>query len=130
MRNQQLQADQRLLISVCDTPSTSVLTCRGFSINMDSVLDDEEPLYTSGSLQVIPSLPGGCCVVFVVVEEKKKRVYDVCGTQPVRGPGDLRHDLERRRLERLEGVKVTICGSNAPQRIRWVERVCGQSMMG
>lgn len=60
---------------------------RGFSVNMDSVLDDEEPLYTSGSLQ------------------------------PVRGPGDLRHDLERRRLERLEGVKVTICGSKAPQRI-------------
>lgn len=75
MRNQQLQADQRLLISVCDTASTSVLTCRGFSINMDSVLDDEEPLYTSGSLQVIPSLPGGCCVVFVVVEGKKT---DVC----------------------------------------------------
>uniref|UniRef100_A0A3Q3K9X4 Uncharacterized protein n=1 Tax=Monopterus albus TaxID=43700 RepID=A0A3Q3K9X4_MONAL len=32
--------------------------------------------------------------------------------QPVRAPGDLRHDLERRRQERLEGVKVTIPGSS------------------
>uniref|UniRef100_A0A671WYE4 Uncharacterized protein n=1 Tax=Sparus aurata TaxID=8175 RepID=A0A671WYE4_SPAAU len=31
---------------------------------------------------------------------------------PVRGPGDLRHDLERRRQERLEGVKVTISGNS------------------
>uniref|UniRef100_A0A8D0DI56 Uncharacterized protein n=1 Tax=Sander lucioperca TaxID=283035 RepID=A0A8D0DI56_SANLU len=31
---------------------------------------------------------------------------------PVRDPGDLRHDLERRRQERLEGVKVTISGNN------------------
>lgn len=92
---------------------------------MDSELDDEEPLYASGPLQVIPSLPGGCCVVFVVAGEKKS-VCDMCGTQPVRGPGDLRHDLERRRLERLEGVKVTICGSHVSQRIRWVERVCDQ----
>ncbi|CAB1341019.1 unnamed protein product [Coregonus sp. 'balchen'] len=30
--------------------------------------------------------------------------------QVVSDPGDLRHDLERRRLERLEGVKVTIPG--------------------
>lgn len=36
--------------------------------------------------------------------------------QPVRGPGDLRHDLERRRQERLEGVKVTISGSSMSQR--------------
>uniref|UniRef100_A0A8C3B260 Uncharacterized protein n=1 Tax=Cyclopterus lumpus TaxID=8103 RepID=A0A8C3B260_CYCLU len=35
---------------------------------------------------------------------------------PVRGPGDLRHDLERRRQERLEGVKVTISGSSVSQR--------------
>uniref|UniRef100_A0A3P8WED5 Uncharacterized protein n=1 Tax=Cynoglossus semilaevis TaxID=244447 RepID=A0A3P8WED5_CYNSE len=34
-------------------------------------------------------------------------------TPPVRGPGDLRHDLERRRQERLEGVKVTIPGSSS-----------------
>lgn len=52
----------------------------------------------------------------------------MCVNQPVRGPGDLRHDLERRRLERLErleGVKVTICGSQVSQRpldpIRWVK---------
>lgn len=37
-------------------------------------------------------------------------------TQPVRGPGDLRHDLERRRQERIEGVKVTIAGSGTSQR--------------
>uniref|UniRef100_A0A674MYI5 Zgc:112982 n=1 Tax=Takifugu rubripes TaxID=31033 RepID=A0A674MYI5_TAKRU len=35
---------------------------------------------------------------------------------PVRGPGDLRHDLERRRQERIEGVKVTIAGSGTSQR--------------
>lgn len=54
----------------------------------------------------------------------------MCVNQPVRGPGDLRHDLERRRLERLEGVKVTICGSHMSQRpldpIRWVVRVGDQ----
>lgn len=31
-------------------------------------------------------------------------------------PGDLRHDLERRRQERLEGVKVTIPGGRLSQR--------------
>ncbi|XP_028288152.1 BCLAF1 and THRAP3 family member 3 [Parambassis ranga] len=35
--------------------------------------------------------------------------------QPVRGPGDLRHDLERRRQEKLEGVRVTIQGNSVPQ---------------
>uniref|UniRef100_A0A3Q3WI80 Uncharacterized protein n=1 Tax=Mola mola TaxID=94237 RepID=A0A3Q3WI80_MOLML len=35
---------------------------------------------------------------------------------PVRGPGDLRHDLERRRQERLEGVRVTISGNSLSQR--------------
>uniref|UniRef100_A0A7N8YPS9 Uncharacterized protein n=2 Tax=Mastacembelus armatus TaxID=205130 RepID=A0A7N8YPS9_9TELE len=37
-----------------------------------------------------------------------------CGLsqQPVRSSGDLRHDLDRRRQERLEGVKVTIPGNN------------------
>lgn len=78
MRNRQLQAGQRLLSSVCDTVGASVLTRRGFSVNMDSVLDDEEPLYTSGPLQVIPSLPGGRCVVFVVVVEEKKSVCVIC----------------------------------------------------
>lgn len=61
---------------------------RGFSLNMNSVLDDEdEPLFCRQG-----SLP------------------------PVRDPGDLRHDLERRRQERLEGVKVTISGSRVSQR--------------
>uniref|UniRef100_A0A8D0AWK6 BCLAF1 and THRAP3 family member 3 n=1 Tax=Sander lucioperca TaxID=283035 RepID=A0A8D0AWK6_SANLU len=56
---------------------------RGFSLNMNSLLDDDEPLFSRlGPLQ------------------------------PVRDPGDLRHDLERRRQERLEGVKVTISGNN------------------
>lgn len=62
---------------------------RGFSLNMNSLLDDDddEPLFSRlGPLQ------------------------------PVRGPGDLRHDLERRRQERLEGVKVTISGNNMSQR--------------
>ncbi|MEQ2172636.1 hypothetical protein GOODEAATRI_023118, partial [Goodea atripinnis] len=35
--------------------------------------------------------------------------------QPLRGPGDLRHDLERRRQEKLEAVKVTIPGSSLSQ---------------
>ncbi|KAM9337758.1 uncharacterized protein ABDE67_019025 [Symphorus nematophorus] len=60
---------------------------RGFSLNMNSLLDDDEPLFSRlGPLQ------------------------------PVRGPGDLRHDLERRRQEKLEGVKVTISGNSVPQR--------------
>ncbi|XP_068437718.1 BCLAF1 and THRAP3 family member 3 isoform X2 [Clinocottus analis] len=60
---------------------------RGFSLNISSLLEDEEPLFSRlGPLQ------------------------------PVRGPGDLRHDLERRRQERLEGVKVTISGSGVSQR--------------
>uniref|UniRef100_A0A674AUR8 Thyroid hormone receptor-associated protein 3-like n=1 Tax=Salmo trutta TaxID=8032 RepID=A0A674AUR8_SALTR len=36
--------------------------------------------------------------------------------QAVSDPGDLRHDLERRRQERLEGVKVTIPGGRLSQR--------------
>ncbi|KAM6971299.1 uncharacterized protein LKV04_016940 [Tautogolabrus adspersus] len=59
---------------------------RGFSLNMNSLLDDNEPLFSR-----LGSLP------------------------PARGPGDLRHDLERRRQERLEGVKVTILGNNLSQ---------------
>lgn len=61
---------------------------RGFSLKMKSLLDDEEPLFSR-----LGPMP------------------------PTRGPGDLRHDLEKRRQERLEGVKVTILGNNsAPQR--------------
>lgn len=60
---------------------------RGFSLNMNSPTEDDEPLFSRlGPLQ------------------------------PVRGPGDLRHDLERRRQERLEGVKVTIAGNSMSQR--------------
>lgn len=59
---------------------------RGFSLNIDSLLDDDEPLFSR-----------------------------LGPMQPVRGPGDLRHDLERRRQERLEGVKVTIPGSSLSQ---------------
>ncbi|KAG7317559.1 hypothetical protein KOW79_018594 [Hemibagrus wyckioides] len=33
----------------------------------------------------------------------------------VPAPGDLRHDLERKRQERLEGVKITIAGGNFSQ---------------
>ncbi|XP_023252653.1 BCLAF1 and THRAP3 family member 3 isoform X1 [Seriola lalandi dorsalis] len=65
---------------------------RGFSLNMNSLLDDDEPLFSRlGPMQGL-------------------------NQQPVRGPGDLRHDLERRRQERLEGVKVTIPGSSMSQR--------------
>ncbi|XP_039982215.1 BCLAF1 and THRAP3 family member 3 isoform X1 [Xiphias gladius] len=65
---------------------------RGFSLNMNSLLDDDEPLFSRlGPIQGLSQ-------------------------QPVRGPGDLRHDLERRRQERLEGVKVTIPGSSMSQR--------------
>nr|XP_040022787.1 uncharacterized protein zgc:112982 isoform X1 [Gasterosteus aculeatus aculeatus] len=60
---------------------------RGFSLNLNSLLDEDEPLFS--------------------------RLEPL---QPVRGPGDLRHDLERRRQERLEGVKVTISGSSMSQR--------------
>ncbi|XP_059182800.1 BCLAF1 and THRAP3 family member 3 [Centropristis striata] len=67
---------------------------RGFSLNMNSLLDDDEPLFSRlGPLQ------------------------------PVRGPGDLRHDLERRRQERLEGVKVTISGSAGTPAAHWVTQV-------
>ncbi|XP_047205991.1 BCLAF1 and THRAP3 family member 3 isoform X1 [Girardinichthys multiradiatus] len=66
---------------------------RGFSLDMDSLLDDEddEPLFSRlGSMQGVSK-------------------------QPLRGPGDLRHDLERRRQEKLEAVKVTITGSSLSQ---------------
>ncbi|KAK7877409.1 hypothetical protein WMY93_031896 [Mugilogobius chulae] len=38
------------------------------------------------------------------------------GSSLVRDSDDLRHDLEKRRQERLEGVKVTIAGQNQSQR--------------
>uniref|UniRef100_A0A3B5MI76 Uncharacterized protein n=1 Tax=Xiphophorus couchianus TaxID=32473 RepID=A0A3B5MI76_9TELE len=41
---------------------------------------------------------------------------ELLSKQPQRGPGDLRHDLERRRQEKLEAVKVTIEGSSFSQR--------------
>ncbi|XP_041824594.1 BCLAF1 and THRAP3 family member 3 isoform X2 [Melanotaenia boesemani] len=65
---------------------------RGFSLNMESLLDDDdEPLFSRmGPMQGLRK-------------------------QPLRGPGDLRHDLERRRQEKLEGVQVTIPGNSLPQ---------------
>lgn len=36
-------------------------------------------------------------------------------TQPVRGPGDLRHDLERRRQERSEGANAAMAAGWAPR---------------
>ncbi|XP_076019610.1 uncharacterized protein LOC143010910 [Genypterus blacodes] len=64
---------------------------RGFSLSMNT-LTDEELLFS----RLGPVQPPG--------------------QQPVRGPGDLRHDLEKRRQERLEGVKVTIPGGSRSQR--------------
>ncbi|XP_022075357.2 BCLAF1 and THRAP3 family member 3 [Acanthochromis polyacanthus] len=65
---------------------------RGFSLEMSSLLHDDEPLFSRlGPMQGLSQ-------------------------QPIRGPGDLRHDLERRRQEKLEGVKVTIPGSSIAQR--------------
>lgn len=67
---------------------------RGFSLNTNSVLDDEEE-----------------------EDEEEEPLFCRQGSlPPARDPGDLRHDLERRRQERLEGVKVTISGSVVSQR--------------
>ncbi|XP_061569895.1 BCLAF1 and THRAP3 family member 3 [Cololabis saira] len=65
---------------------------RGFSFNSDLGLeDDDEAIFSRlGPAQGL-------------------------NKQPLRGPGDLRHDLERRRQERLEGVKVTILGTGLSQ---------------
>ncbi|XP_015225550.1 PREDICTED: uncharacterized protein CXorf23-like [Cyprinodon variegatus] len=63
---------------------------RGFSLNMDSIFDDgdDEFLFSKlGSMQGVSN-------------------------HPKRDPSDLRHDLERRRQEKLEAVKVTIAGSS------------------
>ncbi|XP_012706700.2 BCLAF1 and THRAP3 family member 3 isoform X1 [Fundulus heteroclitus] len=68
---------------------------RGFSLNLDSLLDDDEdddePLFFR-----LDSMQG-------------------MSKQPLRGPGDLRHNLERRRQEKLEAVRVTIPGSSFVQ---------------
>ncbi|XP_017296068.1 BCLAF1 and THRAP3 family member 3 isoform X1 [Kryptolebias marmoratus] len=74
------------------TLSQRFSSSRGFSLNSDSLLDDEdeEPLFS--------------------------RLDSLQNKQPSRGPGDLRHDLERRRQEKLEAVKVTIPGSGSSQR--------------
>ncbi|XP_046879704.1 BCLAF1 and THRAP3 family member 3 isoform X2 [Hypomesus transpacificus] len=60
--------------------------------NMNKMDPDVEPLFDAGHMQAAP----------------RQRV--------VSDPGDLRHDLERRRQERLEGVKVTIPGGGLSQR--------------
>lgn len=65
---------------------------RGLNVNYNSLPDREEPLFSKqGPLQLL-------------------------GSPPLRDPDDLRHDLEKRRQERLEGVKVTIAGQSRPQR--------------
>lgn len=72
---------------------------RGFSVNVSSVLDDDDNDDND------------------VADDDDERLFCRQGSlPPVRDPGDLRHDLERRRQERLEGVKVTISGSATPQR--------------
>ncbi|XP_006807986.2 BCLAF1 and THRAP3 family member 3 [Neolamprologus brichardi] len=75
---------------------------QGFSLDMNSLLSDDKPLFFSRPTQGVR-------------------------LQPVRGPGDLRHDLERRRQEKLEGVKVTIAGSTMSQRPLGA---CSDSVMG
>ncbi|XP_039646144.1 uncharacterized protein zgc:112982 isoform X3 [Perca fluviatilis] len=89
--NERFSAPQQGGYSEADTEELTLderfSSNRGFSLNMNSLLDDDEPLFSRlGPLQ------------------------------PVRDPGDLRHDLERRRQERLEGVKVTISGNNMSPR--------------
>lgn len=65
---------------------------RGINVNYDSLTDHEQPLFSKqGPLQLL-------------------------GSSMLRDPDDLRHDLEKRRQERLEGVKVTIVGQSQPQR--------------
>ncbi|KAM7369603.1 hypothetical protein PAMP_010913 [Pampus punctatissimus] len=76
---------------------------RGFSLNVDSLLDDDEPLFSRLGPMKGLSQP------------------------PMRGPGDLRHDLERRRQERLEGVKVTIPG-HSPSQLRTAAAGSEQSL--
>uniref|UniRef100_A0A1A8L2S3 Zgc:112982 n=1 Tax=Nothobranchius pienaari TaxID=704102 RepID=A0A1A8L2S3_9TELE len=71
---------------------------RGFRLNADSLFnddddedEDDETLFSRlRSMQSVTKLP-------------------------LRGPGDLRHDLERRRQEKLEAVRVTIPGSSSSQ---------------
>uniref|UniRef100_A0A1A8S5A1 Zgc:112982 n=2 Tax=Nothobranchius rachovii TaxID=451742 RepID=A0A1A8S5A1_9TELE len=70
---------------------------RGFRLNADSLFndddedEDDETLFSRlRSMQSVTKLP-------------------------LRGPGDLRHNLERRRQEKLEAVRVTIPGSSSSQ---------------
>ncbi|KAK2859859.1 hypothetical protein Q5P01_004479 [Channa striata] len=65
---------------------------RGFSFNMNSLVEEDVPLFS------------------------RLRPMQGLNQHPVRDPGDLRHDLERRRQERLEGVKVTILGNSLSAR--------------
>ncbi|XP_072306584.1 uncharacterized protein [Eucyclogobius newberryi] len=61
-------------------------------LKVNSNMDSDDPLFMSqGPLQLL-------------------------GSPMVRDPDDLRHDLEKRRQERLDGVKVTIAGQTRPQR--------------
>ncbi|XP_068199742.1 BCLAF1 and THRAP3 family member 3 isoform X2 [Antennarius striatus] len=81
---------------------------RGFSVEADALLDEDEPLFSRpGSLQANDG-------DFKMGEEQRVSRWSSVsdGMQPVRGPGDLRHDLERKRQQRLEGVKVTISGTS------------------
>nr|XP_046226700.1 bcl-2-associated transcription factor 1 isoform X1 [Scatophagus argus]XP_046226701.1 bcl-2-associated transcription factor 1 isoform X2 [Scatophagus argus] len=84
--NERFSAPQKVCNSEAETEELTLderfSSNRGFSLKMNSLLDDDQPLFSR-----LGPLP------------------------PVRGPGDLRHDLERKRQERLEGVKVTISGN-------------------
>ncbi|KAM9839399.1 uncharacterized protein ACBR49_016430 isoform 2-T2 [Aulostomus maculatus] len=88
--NERFSASQKGGFSEDDVEELTLVerlsSSRGCSLNLDSLLDEEQPLVSRlGAMQ-----------------------------QPMRGPGDLRHDLERKRQERLEGVKVTILGNHQP----------------
>ncbi|XP_062377984.1 serine/arginine repetitive matrix protein 1 isoform X2 [Sardina pilchardus] len=66
--------------------------------------EDEEPAMDRRIKVSVPdTMP-----IFSKIENMQKRPQ-TCD------PGDLRHDLERRRQERLEGVKVTISGASFSQ---------------
>ncbi|XP_013883216.1 uncharacterized protein CXorf23 [Austrofundulus limnaeus] len=91
--NQRFSAPQKGFSEEELTLNQRFSSSRGFSLNSDSLLDDDddddEPLFS--------------------------RLDGMQNKQPSRGPGDLRHDLDRRRQEKLEAVKVTIAGSGSIQ---------------
>ncbi|KAM9839402.1 uncharacterized protein ACBR49_016430 isoform 5-T5 [Aulostomus maculatus] len=92
--NERFSASQKGGFSEDDVEELTLVerlsSSRGCSLNLDSLLDEEQPLVSRlGAMQGLIQ-------------------------QPMRGPGDLRHDLERKRQERLEGVKVTILGNHQP----------------